>query len=438
MKKAIILCLLTMLIPAAARAAEPGTLVPSRWFFDYDASLPLDVEIAVIDDKPQLTSYRVAFNTTNGLRAPGLYYVPKKFEPPFPAIIVMHGADGSKQDFVMMYEFYAMRGFAVLALDAALHGERAAPTVNAFRADWLQLRDIYMQTVVDLRRGLDWLQSRPEIDPGRMGFWGASMGTIIGTTFCAVDTRIRAAALIIGGADFHILLRHSQLPSLAIMRNYATDAELDLIADQLAVVDPQYYIGAIAPRPVLLMNGEKDYIISKEAGARLQELAGEPKETYWYDGGHLPPFDRVLLLSAQFFKKNLKKTKKQEKPESAQPESGIKPEDISYNVQRDFTDPNRRVIIITASTARALPPGASLAMHFPLLSDRNPPLFDDGTHGDAAAADGTWTMTLILGPHPADIDIVGGSVMYGLQIRALDADGGVMASLDAGFLIGDK
>jgi hypothetical protein len=107
-------------------------------------------------------------------------------------------------------------------------------------------------------------------------------------------------------------------------------------------------------------------------------------------------------------------------------------------VQRDFTDPSHRVIIITASITGALPSGASLAMHFPLLSDRNLALFDDGTHGDAAAADGAWTMTLALGPHPADIDIVGGSIMYGMQIRALGADGKVIVSRDAGILIGDK
>ena len=429
---AVIICFAAT---AVARAATPGVSVPSATFFDYDATQPLNPTSEQLEDKQFHTEYRVEFNTTNGLRVPGLFYVPKKGRRPLPAILIMHGAGGSKQDFTMAYEFLAMRGFAVLAIDAALHGDRAAPGVDAFRADWLQLRAIYMQTVVDLRRAVDWLQSQDDIDDEFIGFWGVSMGTMIGTVFCAVEPRIHAAALLLGGADYHVLLRHSQLPALAIMRNYGNQEEMDTVAEQLAAVDPQYYIGAIAPRPVLLMNGERDYIISPEAGARLQELANEPKEIHWYDGGHLPPFDKVLMLSSDFFKKHLKR---KQAPPKGPPHVDLEADtEITAHIDRDVSDPNTRRFTVTASAQPDLPEGVSLTAHFPMLSDLNLPMFDDGTHGDAAAGDGTWTMLYVLGPHPSALDVVGGAAMYEITIRAVGPDDAVLTEQPAGLLIED-
>jgi cephalosporin-C deacetylase-like acetyl esterase len=436
MKRNLISALILIAVFAASRAlaTAPGTTIPTEPLFDYEKSQPLLDKVTLMEDRPQVRRYRVEYTSTNGLVVPGYYYVPKKGDGPFPVVMFMHGAGGSKDDLVIGYEFLAMRGFAVLAIDAALHGERSVPNIEAYKVDWYQTRELFRQTVIDLRRGVDWLLTRPEIDPERIGFFGASQGSIIGVTFVAVEPRVKAAVFLIGGADFHILFRHSQLPALNIMRNYLTDEELDKIADDLAVVDPQYYIGAIAPRPVMLMNGKKDYIISPEAGARLQELAGEPKETYWYDGPHIPPFDKALVLSAKFFKKHLGKGR----PAPPKPAPTAEKPAITFGVTRDFSDPFNRIVEIEAKTEKPLPRDGSLAVWMPGITPQNLPLFDDGTHGDAKAGDGNWTMKFTLGPRAPDLDAVGGDAMYTMYLRALDADGALLSQIDAGILTVDE
>jgi uncharacterized protein len=415
-----------------ARAVEPGNpgvMLQSATLFDYEKLAPLDDKVTLMEEQPQVTRYKVEFTSTNGLRVPGYYYIPKHGKKPLPCIIFMHGAGGSKEDLIIGYQFMAIRGFAVLALDAALHGERKVPGLEPDKTDWYQTRAFFIQTVIDMRRAVDWLETRPEIDPSRIGYFGASQGSIIGTVFVGVEKRIACAFFLIGGADFHILFRHSQLPSLTIVRNYATDAEIDRMADDMAAVDPQYYIGAISPRPVFLMNGRKDLIISPEASARLQELAREPKETAWYDGPHLPPFDKVIVLAAKFYKKNLM----QIKPYTPLPEMTKEIPVIKFNLARDLSSPLDRVITVTAS-ADKLPPGGALAIDFPTLSPRSMPLFDDGTHGDVKAGDGTWTFKYSLGPRAPDLDLVGGDQLYECRILALDSYGRTLTAADAGWL----
>jgi len=421
-----------LLVCGAARSAEIGTTIPSLTLFEYDNTQPLLEDIKLLQDRPQFKQYHLTFSSVNGQRVTALYYEPGNAKKPYPAIICVHGAAGSKEDIQIAYEFFALRGFAVLAVDAALHGERSLESINALRTDWYTLRHIYLQTVLDLRRSLDWLETRPDVDQSRIGYLGVSMGTIIGATFCGIDKRVAAAALIIGGADFHLFLRHSQLPGIVILRNFATEQELDAVADSLAPVDPQYYVGGISPRPAMFMNGKQDYAISPEAGARLQELAGEPKETYWYDGGHLPPFDQVMVRTANFFKKNLKRTKKPDSPGTAQPAAPA-PE-ISVSITRDFSDPMHRIVDITAKTKAPLPRGDTLALFFPLLPQQNLPMYDDGSHGDAKAGDGVWFFRFVLGPHPTSLDIIGGEQMYEAGVRAVDAQGRVLAETGAGIL----
>lgn len=48
-------------------------------------------------------------------------------------------------------------------------------------------RDIYIQTVVDLRRGVDLLLSRSDVDPKRIGFLGYSFGAHAGAILAGVE-----------------------------------------------------------------------------------------------------------------------------------------------------------------------------------------------------------------------------------------------------------
>ena len=433
MKRIVIAAILAaaLALPALANATAPGGMVRSASFFEYDISQPLSPKVEQLEKNARYTKYHVWYVGTNEQRVSAYLFTPSKGKEPFPCIIVMHGSGGSKDDFGVLYDYLALRGYAILAVDAAFHGERKMNTeIRAEKADWYQTRDMIIQTVVDLRRGIDFLEMRPEIDPNRVGFLGASQGTFIGTVFAGVETRIKAAALLVGGADFRTFFKNSQIPGIVMMRNYFSPEKLEAIADDLAVIDPQYYIGAISPRAVLLINGKKDYIISEAAGKRLHELAKEPKEMFWYDGGHLPAFDLILGVTPKFFGKYLKNIKT---PPPTAPAPDVKPE-IKSEIKREVSDPAHRFFTVIATTEQPLPKGVSLALCMPEVGPVNFPLFDDGSHGDAIAGDNVWTMRVEFGPVVPDIAFIGGDKIYKTEVRAVAENGAILSSVEAGIL----
>jgi len=59
--------------------------------------------------------------------------------------------------------------------------------------NYFTLRDIITQTILDYRRGLDYLSARGDIDMNRIGTWGFSMGGFHVVTLTAVDECIKAS-----------------------------------------------------------------------------------------------------------------------------------------------------------------------------------------------------------------------------------------------------
>jgi dienelactone hydrolase len=123
-------------------------------------------------------------------------------------VILMHGWNlfwGKNEDWVQDWiPLLTAQGYAVLAPDHFMYGERK--TEEGFdkgsnRGPYYY-RDWMSQTVVDLRRGLDYLESRPDIDPDRVAIFGGSLGGWIGSILAAVDPRIKAAILSVPATEF--------------------------------------------------------------------------------------------------------------------------------------------------------------------------------------------------------------------------------------------
>jgi len=192
-------------------------------------------------------------------------------------ILLQHGAGSRKEDLYISGPAarWARDGYATVAIDAHRHGERATGE-EAARAIWAgpwQRRDHAVQMAVDLMRTLDYLAERPDIDLGRVGFAGFSMGTIMGVLFVGLDERVRAAVFCIGGAGLFG-------PAAG---GAALEADRRLVSE---IVDPAHFAPLIAPRPTLMINGRRDETVPPAAGQRLFDALGEPKQIIWFEGGH--------------------------------------------------------------------------------------------------------------------------------------------------------
>jgi dienelactone hydrolase len=147
------------------------------------------------------------FDVDRGARTiPGLLWTPDQGEGPWPLVLLGHGGSGSKrQDYVLSLARRLVRhhGLAAAAIDGPVHGDRRAgpPAATALVvAEFAQLwssdgDEMTDDMVADWRATLDVLVSQPEIDAEAVGWWGVSMGTIIGLPVVAAEPRIRAAVL---------------------------------------------------------------------------------------------------------------------------------------------------------------------------------------------------------------------------------------------------
>jgi fermentation-respiration switch protein FrsA (DUF1100 family) len=178
---------------------------------------------------------------------------------------------------------FAKTGAVCLTIDAPFSGPRAIPGQEI--QDWEHAERStrgLIQNVIDLRRGVDLLVSRPEVDADRLGFYAASFGAITGGVLAGVEHRIKAYVLMSLPASFN----DAQVERRLRVSRTMPKEEFDRNSSIIEIGAPVYYVGHAAPSGLLIQIGEKDTSIPRQSADRLYNAASEPKFYRRYDGGH--------------------------------------------------------------------------------------------------------------------------------------------------------
>jgi dienelactone hydrolase len=140
-----------------------------------------------------------------GRTIPGLLWTPPDAAGPRPLVLIGHGASGSKREgYVVALGRRLVRhlGYAAAAIDGPVHGDRRpgggpGPDLPFFDFGQLWASDPTMTDAMvgDWRATVDALQAEPDIGAGPLGYWGLSMGTILGLPLVAAEPRIAVAVL---------------------------------------------------------------------------------------------------------------------------------------------------------------------------------------------------------------------------------------------------
>ncbi len=143
--------------------------------------------------------------TVGERRVPGLLWTPPEGAERGPLVLVGHGASGSKSEgyvVALARGLVRIAGMAVCAIDGPVHGDRRLDGVTGGPLPFLQFSQVWANDptitdamVDDWRAVLDVLSELPEVDARRVGYWGLSMGTILGLPLVAAEPRITAAVL---------------------------------------------------------------------------------------------------------------------------------------------------------------------------------------------------------------------------------------------------
>lgn len=260
------------------------TYLDATYFRGYDATAPLNVEIAETRETPDHHWTKFYYSGFRGDRVPAVLSLPAGKPGPFPCVIFVHGI-GDNKDSMRRHGLdapFLQAGFAFASFDQLMRGERKLKDKSKWeQAEAFRVRAAY--TVGDIRRLMDYLATRPDIATNRIYLCGASYGAITGSTAAAFDERIRAVNLIYGGGNLWRLLSAEAAGELGRWKLPAYLAGWYFGS----VFDPVGYVGRIAPRPLLLQNGRADTVVAPSAAEALQAAARSPKQIIWYDGDYL-------------------------------------------------------------------------------------------------------------------------------------------------------
>lgn len=284
--------------------AQGNPIGELRQIFDYEQSLPLDAKEVGVEDRSGISVRDISYASPKGGRVTGYLILPSG-KGKFAGLIFMHGRPGSRNTFLNEAISLAKAGAVSLLIDAPFSrsGESKRefdPTVTKPKDD----RNIYIQTVIDLRRGVDLLLSRSEVDSKRIGFVGHSYGAHTGAVLAGVEKRIKAFVIMAGNPSLTEFLRTSTVPAIVETRNALTKEQRENYFSMLAFFDPINYIGHVAPSALFLQFGKKDSFVNEEKATLYSKAASNPKLVKTYDAGH-ELNDEARRDRAEFFRKQI-------------------------------------------------------------------------------------------------------------------------------------
>ena len=245
--------------------------------------VPLSAEVKPVARTGKFEQFHFSFAAEAGQRVTGLLVKLKTASGKLPVVVALHGTGGDKESQLPLLEDLAGRGFLAIAIDGRYHGERAAGVKGSAAYVDAMLRayrgsgehPFLYDTVWDIMRLIDWIETRPDADAARIGMIGFSKGGMELYLAAAVDARIRASVPCIGVQSFRWALDHDAWQSRAgtfqaalnaAAREAAAAPDAAFLRRFYDRVAPGIYgefdgpsmASLIAPRPMLAINGEID------------------------------------------------------------------------------------------------------------------------------------------------------------------------------------
>jgi dienelactone hydrolase len=255
-----------------ARAADDRTFAIYAKLYDYEP-FDLDARVESVDDgsehwRIEKVSFTAAYG---GERIPARLILPKNAKPPYQTVIYFPPASALNLpsiDRVGERDFgYLVRGGRAVLFPVYYQTYERRKQPGRTGASYA--REVITRRALDVRRAIDYLASRPELDPERIAFYGLSMGADEGTIVGAVEHRMRTLVLVAAGVT-------DDVPAEVDGLNFAPRVRV----------------------PVLMINGRYDFTSPLETSQQplFRLLGSKPadKKHVVFDSGHVPPWPDVV------------------------------------------------------------------------------------------------------------------------------------------------
>lgn len=296
--------LLLITVSSPAVSAQKLSIDELKRTFEYDQNAPLDVKKVSVINRDGVRIHDITYASPKSGRVTAYLVVPAR-RGRFAGVVFGHWSYGTRTEFLPEAMLYAKAGVVSLLVDDL--GARPAPwRRNAQINEPQAIRENFIQSVVDLRRGIDVLRARSDVDPDRIAYVGHSSGAHWGAILSAVDRRLKTVVLMAGVPSEATIMLESDDPDFVSFRQNTPEEQQDNYLRIISSLDARNYVPHAAPTPLLFQFARFEQYFNESAMRSYAQTASRPKVVLWYDTGHGLNDVKPLIDRANWLRKYIR------------------------------------------------------------------------------------------------------------------------------------
>ena len=275
--------------------------------FEYDQAAPIDLKIVGTQKRRDVTVYDISYGSPKGGVVPAYLVVPSG-KGPFAAVIWGHwywrNSDmRNRKQFLDEAVALAPTGVVSLLTDGPV--ARPGYVSNDTPLNEQQVAEL-MQQVLDMRRGVDLLVARKDVDPKRLAYVGHSYNASVGAILSGVERRFKAFVLMAGTMSDEVDVKSGAYDDF---RKQVGPEKFDAFMAKYGYLDQGKYVSHAAPAFVFLQYATQENFMTPMRAREYEKVVSEPKRFKLYEAPHAlnaeARRDRLAFLAEQLKLKQL-------------------------------------------------------------------------------------------------------------------------------------
>jgi dienelactone hydrolase len=288
----------TFLLGGSQLLAQDSELVRH---FDYDQKAPIALKEIGVERRGDVRVYDLSYASPKGGVVPAYLVVPKG-KGPFAGVIWGHWYWGNspmrnRKQFLDEAVALAQAGVVSLLTDGPI--ARPGHVENNEPLNEQQIPEL-VQQVTDMRRGVDLLLARKDVDPERLAYVGHSYNGVVGAILSGVERRFKAFVLMAATMSDEVSFN---TPEYREYRQKVGPEKFEAFTAKYSWTDQGKYVSHAAPAVVFLQYATQEPFITPERARLYAAVVSEPKRFELYEAPHAlnaaARRDRIAFLTEQ-------------------------------------------------------------------------------------------------------------------------------------------
>ena len=252
--------------------------------FDYDKSALLGIKEIGVEKRGDVTIHDITYISPKGGVVPAYLVVPKG-KGPFAAAVWGHwywsnSSMRNRREFLDEAVAIAPAGVISLLTDGPIARPGYVPDIQPLSEKQVSY---LVQQVIDMRRGVDLLVQRKDVDLQRIGYVGHSYNGAVGAILSGIDKRFKAFVLMTATTSDEVTRK---IPEYQEYRKQIGEEKFEAFEKKYYWIDQGRYVAHAAPATVFLQYARHEPFLDPKWVPLYAAVVSEPKRFKLYDAPH--------------------------------------------------------------------------------------------------------------------------------------------------------